>query len=592
MLITPLCASWRVLSKLGSGSLFSLKAQRTDSNSIHIKVASKCVSFFYLPADCWDGPTFGLPSLATDSILFSHKRLYVKALLTLCAAAHFAHDVDVLCEMCSDATDRVVGYRFMFIDKVKTAASGGDVVDVAEEDMESSDDEEDEEDEGGAIVVGTGNQKKITFCDALLAVVTNNPLNKRMAPVMRMQLQDNNLLSAMTFQQFAATFSGNSDLLSLPINALKWKSNGMALHQVFTWGACEKVMKRFSLLQPQFFQESDYVRRPLPSAGTEAVRQTQVVRLMFSEAASCKVLRLDAGTLLLPQLFNTLRRPDIDLQVMHRLRTPGVDLEVDTLNQIEMSAATAAADSDDSDTVVRRAIYDILKDAMLTEITHAYDDNPDEGDKWTRLQEMWVRAAGHWNTIVMNAQSDSCPGVSYSIRAWLRFVRDEFTPQTYRQPCVPFTTKAGILSNFVNFVFANLEEYLLLLKQHSNFFKLWVMMLGSTLPRENGRVVPFCVLCGQAMSSKSFLLDCLRTVMLEDTTVMVSSSTNKAGTTGYMLNMESCLFYDEGVYACKSVKVRLTGAVCRHGEPPANCNISIRSGHPGQAGDAETDFDV
>ena len=549
MLITPLCASWRLLSRLGSGSLFSLKAQKTESNSIHIKIASKCVSFFYLPADCWDGSTFGLPSLAADAILFSHKRLYVKALLTLCAAAHFSHDVDVLCEMCSDATGRVVGYRFMFIDKLKSAAAGGGEGAGGMESEEDEDDEEDEEDEDGAIVVGTGNQKKISFCDAMLAVVTNAPLNKRMAATLRMQIQENNLLSAMTFQQFAATFSGDSDLLSLPINALKWKNNGLALHQVFTWGACERVMKRFSLLQPCFFQESEYVRRPMPSAGTEVVRQTQVVRLMFSEDATSRVLRLDACTLLLPQLFNTLRRPDVDLQVARRLRAPGVDEDVDQLNQIEMSAAAAASDGDDSDTVVRRAIYDIVKDAMHTEITHAYEDDG-EKDKWSGLQEMWVRAAGHWNTIVMNAQSDSCPGVSYSIRAWLRFVREEFTPQTYRQPRVPFTTKAGILSNFVNYVFANLEEYLLLLKQHSNFFKLWVMMLGSTLPRDNGRVVPFCVLCGQAMSSKSFLLDCLRTVMLADTTVMVSSSTNKAGTTGYMLNMESILLYDEGARAC------------------------------------------
>ena len=212
-----------------------------------------------------------------------------------------------------------------------------------------------------------------------------------------------------------------------------------------------------------------------------------------------------------------------------------------------MIASTASSDGDDSDTVTRRAIYDIVKDAMRTEITHAYEG--DDEDKWSRLQEMWLRAAGHWNTIVINSQSDSCPGVSYSIRSWLQFVREKFTPQTYRQPRVPFTTKAGILSNFVNYVFANLEEYLLLLKQHSNFFKLWIMMLGCTLPRENGRVLPFCVLCGQAMSSKSFLLDSLRNVMLPETTVMVSSSTNKAGTTGYMLNMESVLLYDEGVSA-------------------------------------------
>ena len=91
-----------------------------------------------------------------------------------------------------------------------------------------------------------------------------------------------------------------------------------------------------------------------------------------------------------------------------------------------------------------------------------------------------------------------------SMRSWLSFIKTDFVEHNYKPPNIPFSVDTGCISNFVLWMFANMETYLLMLKQHSNFFKLYCMMLGCTLPRENGRVLPFVCMLGPAMSSKVF----------------------------------------------------------------------------------------
>ena len=255
------------------------------------------------------------------------------------------------------------------------------------------------------------------------------------------------------------------------------------------------------------------------------------------------VLLLDSTTLLAPSVFSTLRRPDIDQMYSRRMRNHALDEDADLLQQIRQSASFGVADQNDTDVIRRRPAYAIMYNTLKREYDEALADGSEE--RWEKLVAVWKQAAMYWNVIVINSSSLSCPGLSLSMRSWLGFIRSEFNECAYRPPVIPFSVDVGIISNFVHWLFANLETYFLMLKQHSNFFKLYCMMLGCTLPRDNGRVLPFVSLLGPAMSSKSYLLDCIRHIFLEDTTTMVTSSTNKARTTGYELSFETVELYDD-----------------------------------------------
>ena len=166
-------------------------------------------------------------------------------------------------------SQEVVAYRFYFIDRLgASAAAAGD--DDDDDDMEVSEDEDDEGSEEGAIAAaGVGAQKKqFSFCEAMMATVTRKPLSKQMAMDLRYLVEENALLDALSFQQFAASYCQNTDVLTLPITSLKWKKNGMALHQIFSWEASENEVKRHCNLPAESLDEDKYVRRPPPTAGS------------------------------------------------------------------------------------------------------------------------------------------------------------------------------------------------------------------------------------------------------------------------------------------------------------------------------------
>lgn len=546
--MSSLGAIHRLLSRLKEGSLFSIKAKRLDSGRVTVKTPNKRVSILIIPCNCFGpngGDTFGRSSLAEDAILHCHKLSSMRALITFCFAAHHAHHVDCLCEMLHDEQEKVVAYRFFFIDRAGAPPAAQDGDDDEEMDVSEDEDDDDEASEAGAIAaagVGAGAQKKQhTFSETLAAVLERRPFSKRMQQDYRLLAEDNVLFTEKPFLDFAAGYTQNTDIVNLSIKSLTWKK-GMALHQIFTWDAATKEMSRHCSIAADLLLENNYVRRPMMTEGSEETHGAEITALMFDNPDT--VLKMDATTLLAPHVFCNLRRPDVDIAYSMRMRNPALSEDADLLEQIRQSAAFGVEDDNDGDVVRRRPAYVIIRNTLAESFADARMFTGPE--KWEKLQGVWREAAAHWTKMTLNSESGSCPGLSMSMRSWLSFIKTDFVEHNYKPPNIPFSVDTGCISNFVLWMFANMETYLLMLKQHSNFFKLYCMMLGCTLPRENGRVLPFVCMLGPAMSSKSFLLDCLRLVFLRNTTTMVTSSTNKARTTGYELSFETVELYDEG----------------------------------------------
>jgi len=552
-------------------SLTSIKAKKnSDTGKITVRVPQKRVTILVIPAKCYTpygGETFAQKSAAENAFLTTWKPMYINALSTFCFAAYFATKVDVLCEMLTAAgTDaaaahwpqsnvldeefarsvqqdkEVIAYRFYFIDRIGAAAAAA-AADDDEDEMQMSSDEDDGSEDGAIAAAGVASQKKeMSFAEALLKTVQREPCNRQMAANMKYMLEEDRLLNSIDYQRFAYNYSGNLNVMQSEIKCVKYENSGLTPHQLFTWEASEVVSKKYCTLPEACFNVDKYLKRNPPTAQSEHSFEYDITHLFFEDDCTNKTVLLNTSTLLAPTVFGTLRRPDVDLKCSRQMRNPSLDFDADMMEQICQSAVFSVVQDTDIDEIVRQPAYTI----MYNTLKHDYDEAlaSNEEERFDKLLALWKQAATHWQFFVMSSKSIACKHVSLSMRSWLGFIQTDFINE-YDPPVIPFSVDAGIISNFVHWLFAGLESYFLMLKQHSNFFKLYCMMLGATLPRDNGRVLPFVCMLGPAMASKSYLLDCLRQIMLKDTTTMVTSSSNKARTTGYDTSFEAIELYDD-----------------------------------------------